>query len=73
MLLVILMMKTTLLLTNTQVSKLSKAFANNYSANIQLSKTQLHRIGQSRGTINWDTDNYWFNWKYIKIWQKKYT
>ena len=52
MLLVILMMKTTLLLTNTQVSKLSKAFANNYSANIQLSKTQLHRIGQSRGTIN---------------------
>ena len=28
-----------LLLTNTQVSKLSKAFANNYSANIQLSKT----------------------------------
>ena len=31
-----------LLLTNTQVSKLRKAFAN-----IKLSKTQLHKIGQS--------------------------
>ena len=28
-----------LLLTNTQVLKLRKAFANNYSANIKLSKT----------------------------------
>ena len=36
-----------LLLTNTQVSKLRKAFANSSSANIKLSKTQLHRIGQS--------------------------
>ena len=35
------------LLTNTQVSKLRKAFPNNYSANIQSSKTQLHKIGQS--------------------------
>ena len=35
------------LVTNTQVSKLHKAFANNYSANIKLSKTQLHKIGQS--------------------------
>ena len=33
------------LLTNTQVSNLRKAFANNYSANIKLSKTQLHKIG----------------------------
>ena len=33
-----------LLLTNTQVSKLRKAFANNSSANIKLSKTQLHKI-----------------------------
>ena len=32
------------LLTNTQVSKLQKAFANNSSANIKLSKTQLHKI-----------------------------
>ena len=36
-----------LLLTNTQVSKLRKAFANNSSVNIKLSKTQLHKIGQS--------------------------
>ena len=36
-----------LLLTNTQVSKLPKAFANNSSANIKLSKIQLHKIGQS--------------------------
>ena len=36
-----------LLLTNTQVSKLPKAFANNSSANVKLSKTQLHKIGQS--------------------------
>ena len=35
-----------LLLTNTQFSKLRKAFANNPSANIKLSKTQLHKIGQ---------------------------
>ena len=37
-----------LLLTNTQVSKLHKAFANNSSANIKLSKTQLHKIRLSR-------------------------
>ena len=36
-----------LLLTNTQVSKLRKAFGNNSSANIKLSKTQLHKIEQS--------------------------
>ena len=36
-----------LLLTNTQVSKLCKAFANGSSNNIKLSKTQLHKIGQS--------------------------
>ena len=35
-----------LLLTNTQVSKLSRAFANNSSANIKLSKTQFHKIVQ---------------------------
>ena len=40
-----------LLLTNTQVSKLRKAFANNSSANIKLSKTQLHKIGQSGGFL----------------------
>ena len=37
-----------LLLTNTQVSRLCKAFANDSSANTKLSKTQLNKIGQSR-------------------------
>ena len=36
-----------LLLTNTQVLRLRKAFANTSSANIKLSKTQLHKIGKS--------------------------
>ena len=40
-----------LLLTNTLVSKLCKAFTNNSSANIKLSKTQLHKIGQSGGFL----------------------
>ena len=35
-----------LLLTNTQVSKLRKAFANNSLANIKLSKTQQHKTVQ---------------------------
>ena len=36
-----------LLLTNTRVSRLRKTFANNSSANVKLSKTQLHKMGQS--------------------------
>ena len=37
-----------LLLTNTQVSRLYKAFANNSSAtSLKLSKPQLYEIGQS--------------------------
>ena len=40
-----------LLLTNTQVLKLQKAFANNYLANIKLSKIQLHKIVQSGGFL----------------------
>ena len=36
-----------LLLTNADVSKLRKTFANGLSANIKLSTTQLHKIGQS--------------------------
>ena len=36
-----------MLLTNTQVSRLRKVFANGSSANIKLSKTQLLKIGQS--------------------------
>ena len=35
-----------LLVTNTQVSRFCKAFANNFSANIKLSKTQFYKIGQ---------------------------
>ena len=40
-----------LLLTNTRVSGLRKAFANGSSVNIKLSKTQLHKIGQSGGFL----------------------
>ena len=36
-----------MLLTNTQVWRLRKAFASGSSANIKLSKTQLHKIEQS--------------------------
>ena len=35
------------LLTNVQVSKLRKTFSNSSSANIELSKTQLSKTGQS--------------------------
>ena len=38
-------------LTDTQLSKLHKASENNSSANIKLSKTQLHKIGQSGGFL----------------------
>ena len=40
-----------MLLTNTQVLKLPKAFGNVSSANIKSSKTQLHKIGQSGGFL----------------------
>ena len=40
-----------LLLINTQVSNLRKAFANNSSANIKLSKTQLSKMIQSGGFL----------------------
>ena len=39
------------LLTNTQVSNLRKAFANNSSADIKLSKTQLSKMIQSGGFL----------------------
>ena len=39
------------LLTNAQVLMLHKAFANGFSANINLSKTQLHKIRQSGGVL----------------------
>ena len=40
-----------LLLTNTQVLKLCKPFGNNPSANVKLSKTQLHKVEQSGGFL----------------------
>ena len=40
-----------LLLTNTQVSNLRKAFANNSSANIKLSKTRLSKMIQPGGFL----------------------
>ena len=42
-----------LLLTNTKFSRLHKAFKNNIklSANIKLSKTQLHKIGGLLGQL----------------------
>ena len=40
-----------LLLINTQVSKIRKAFANNLYANVNLLKTQLHKKGQSSGFL----------------------
>ena len=40
-----------LLLTNTEVSKNHKAFANGSSANIKLSKTQLSKMIQSGGFL----------------------
>ena len=40
-----------LLLTNTQVLRLHKAFANGSTANMKLSKTHLHNIGKSGGFL----------------------
>ena len=43
-----------LLLTNTQVSKIRKAFANGSSVNIKISKTELFKMTQSGGFIGLD-------------------
>ena len=40
-----------MLLTNTQVLRLRKTFANNSSPYMKLSKTQLHKVGQSGGFL----------------------
>ena len=40
-----------LLLTNKKVSRLCKTFRNNSSANITLSKTQLHEVGKPWGFL----------------------
>ena len=39
------------MLTDTQVSRLCKAFENNSSVDIKVSKTLLHKIGQSAGFL----------------------
>ena len=44
-----------LLLTNTQISKIRKAFANGLLANIKFSKTQLSKIIQSWGLLTYDS------------------
>ena len=49
-----------LLLTDTQVSRLCKAFGNNSSANIKLSKTQLSKIVESR-TMNFTVFRSYFS------------
>ena len=41
-----------LLITDTRVSRLRKSFAKNASVNIKLSKTQLHKIGISAGSLD---------------------
>ena len=41
-----------LLLTNAQVSRLRKSFANNSSVNKKLLKIQLHKIRQSGGFLD---------------------
>ena len=40
-----------LLLTNREVANLCKSFANNSSANIELSKTKLFKMIQSEGFV----------------------
>ena len=42
-----------MLLTNTQLLSLHIAFANNSSANVKLSKTQLDKLEQSKGSLGW--------------------
>ena len=46
------------LLTNTQVSKIRKAFANGSSAKIKISKTQLHRMQQPGEYLGSLSDRY---------------
>ena len=41
------------MLTNIQVSRLCRAFLNNFSANIKLSKIQFPKTGQSGGFLTW--------------------
>ena len=47
-----------LLLTNSQISSLHNAFANNSSADIKLLKTRLHKIGQPEDFRGFFWDHY---------------
>ena len=40
-----------LLFDNTQASRLYKAFADGFLANIKSAKAQLHKVGQSEGLV----------------------
>ena len=40
-----------IIVTNIQISRLHKAFANNSLSNINLTKTLLHKIGESGGSL----------------------
>ena len=58
-----------LLLTNTQVLRLREAFASNSLANIKLSKTQLHKIGQSVGFwINGSSSSNRCSYTQVYVW-----
>ena len=54
-----------LLFTDTQVSKIRKAFANGSSANIKFSKAQLLKIIQPGGKDFLDKQIDWFNKEYV--------
>ena len=47
-----------LLVTDRQDSKLCKVFANNWSANMKLLKTQLSKIAQLGGFLTYFVDHY---------------
>ena len=49
------------LLTNTQLSKFRKSWVNKSSANLKLSKAQLHKIGRSGGFISR------LSWQLLKV------
>ena len=51
-----------LLLANTQVSRIRKLFANNSSANMKLSKTQLGKAKQSGGFLGKRLRPLLWNW-----------
>ena len=66
-----------LLLTNTQVSRLRKAFATGPSANIKISKTQLSKMIQLGGLLPFSFDPYKalesVNEKVLKLIKEKFS